>query len=132
MSIHSWVWAFHWSVIHLPWTTPLKETDFQSSRSHQLSVSPQLGMGAHEPILILCWRSDELHLMHTNASAVNAVVLWCPENTVLLWSSSISESYDLSTLSSMMLPELQVRRQCHVSLVTKNATVTYFLYFEPL
>lgn len=41
--------TIYWNVVNLPGAIFLKKMNFSPSRSHQLSIAPQSGVGAHEP-----------------------------------------------------------------------------------
>jgi hypothetical protein len=50
MPIYYWVWCYHLG--NLLEFTPLKTIDSPSHRNHQLSVVPQLQVGAPAPLLL--------------------------------------------------------------------------------
>lgn len=55
----------------------LKKSDFSSPWSHQLTISPELRVGLHEPLHLLCWEfswlADLVHAVTTNG---NSSVQW--------------------------------------------------------
>lgn len=51
--IYSCVWGHDWIWVNVPGTTSLKKTS-SSPRSHQLSIAPQLGVGAFESLSPSC------------------------------------------------------------------------------
>lgn len=79
--------AFYRSIGDLPGTTPLNNTDIPSSRMQQLSVTPQLVLGAHKPPLISWW-PDLVQVLcrQHHLNSWEPVVLSYPECFVSLWS----------------------------------------------
>lgn len=61
------------TVVDLPGTIPSKKMDCPSlPQSHQMSVSPQLGVGTHEPLLMPCSNVGELDLVEATTAAMSS------------------------------------------------------------
>lgn len=55
MSVHLRVWDHCLSEVNRPGTRFLKKNDTPSPRRRQPSITPQLGVWAHEVLSALCW-----------------------------------------------------------------------------
>lgn len=100
--------AIHWGVVGLG-ATPLEKTGTPFLRNLQLFIVFQLGMGAREslptPGLNTGWLVLMQLLCRHLCEFINAVVRSCTKDTLVLWSSPISDSSNLSVSSAMTVPE---------------------------
>lgn len=116
----------------------LKKTDFPFPRTHYLSTASLLGVRDHEPFLLPSWNVDWLGIVQEHTAAVcfsgsvSSVVLPCPKDVVLLWSSATSGSYSLSSLSSVMLSEYLDGNDIGFPVLVEYTTNAYILYPEQL
>lgn len=90
--------------------TSLKKTDCPSSRSHKLSITSRLGVGAHGPLLhvrmligFFLYRSCADS--HSCYEFMSTVALSHSEDSVSLWSSVNSDFYNLTTALWVVVPE---------------------------
>lgn len=92
------------------WVTYLKKTDCPSSRSHKLSITSRLEVGAHGPLLhvrmligFFLYRSCADG--HSCYEFMSTVALSRSEDSVSLWSSVNSDFYNLTTALWVVVPE---------------------------
>lgn len=97
--------------------TQPKKTDFPFPSTYQPPIFPQLRVGHCAVLSHMCWNCEWLSLVHLPQMlwewVPSAGLAWL-EDAVSQHSSPTPDSYNLSTLSSKMLPEEPVGRRCDI------------------
>lgn len=112
LPIHS---SIHWGLSNSPGATPIKNTDFPSSNSHQLPVAPQSVVRAHGPLPLHTGNVDCLdHVQVTTAAVTSCVQLSCPVQKTLLH-HTFPNPWFLQFLcpTSIMITEIWERGRWH-------------------
>ena len=130
---------FLWSPVFYVWMTSLpmlKKPDSPFLRNLQLSIVFQLGMGAREslptPGLNTVWLVLMQLLCRHLCEFINAVVRSYTKDTLLLWSSPISDSSSLCVSSTMTVPEPCGGEGYRCPFVPGFSTDSYSLPFDQL
>lgn len=90
----------HRNVFDLPGVTQLEKIESPSVCSHQPSMTPQLWLGAHEPLTTPCWNGVAWSCAGNQRCCefISGVAMACSEDTISPWLCDLSVFYSTMSL----------------------------------